>query len=82
VFAAERTWCQPAPLVSPERVKAMKAAGQLTSRKRAEYRAVLGRVRDIDGRYRGKGGAFAELDRVARWVTTRWAGDAENLLAP
>ena len=24
-FATERTWCQPSPLVSPERVRAMKA---------------------------------------------------------
>ncbi len=82
LFAAERTWCQPAPLVSPERVRAMKAAGQLTSRKRAEYEAALGRVRDIDRRYRGKGEAFAELGRLAQWVATQWAGDTEKLLMP
>ncbi len=82
VFAAGRTWCQPAPAVSPERVAAMKAAGQLTDRKRAEYRAALDRVREIERRYRGKGGAFAELERVAGWVTGQWAGDAGKLLAP
>ena len=41
VFATERTWCQPSPLVSPERVRAMKARGELTAKKRTEYRAAL-----------------------------------------
>lgn len=82
VFATDRTWCQPAPVVSPERVKAMQAAGRLTGRRRAKYLAALRRVRDIEGRYREKGEAFAELHRVARWVTTQWAGGAETLLAP
>jgi len=59
VFAAGRTWCQPAPPASPERVRAMKAAGRLTDGKRAENRAALGRLRDIAHRYGGKGGAFA-----------------------
>src|SRR5262245_10401434 len=79
VFAAERTWCQPAPPVSPERVQAMKAAGQLTDRRRAEYRAALGRLRDMALRYGKQGGAFAELSRTAEWVTAQWAGDTEKL---
>lgn len=82
VFAAERTWCQPAPLASPDRVKAMKAAGQLTDRKRAEYRAALDRIREVERRHRGKGEAFAELHRVAKWVTDQWAGENGKLLAP
>ena len=31
VFATERTWCQPSPLVCPERVRAMKDTGELTA---------------------------------------------------
>jgi hypothetical protein len=81
-FAAGRTWCQPAPAVSPARVKALKAAGQLTERKRGEYRAAVERVREIESRHRGKGQAFAEAHRVAKWVTDQWAGDAWKLLAP
>lgn len=82
VFAAERTWCQPAALASPERVKAMKAAGQLPERKRAEYRAALDRIREIELRYREKGEAFAELHRLARWVSDQWTGDTGRLIAP
>lgn len=37
IFATERTWCQPAPVVCPERVRAMKAQGTLTPKKRDEY---------------------------------------------
>ena len=48
VFATERTWCQPSPLVSPERVRAMKDRGELTPEKRAEYRAALDRLRAIE----------------------------------
>ena len=36
-FNAERTWCQPSPVVSPDRVRAMAAQGKLTPQKRAEY---------------------------------------------
>ena len=81
-FAADRTWCQPAPAVSPDRVRAMMAAGQLTALKRAEYRATVARLREIERRYRDKGEAFAELHRIAKWVTDQWAGDNANLLGP
>src|SRR5262249_57492733 len=59
VFAAERTWCQPSPVVSPDRVRAMEAQGRLTPQKRAEYRTALERLRRIEGRHRppGPGGA-------------------------
>jgi hypothetical protein len=82
VFAADRTWSQPAPLLSPERVAAMKAAGQLTDAKRAEYRAALDRVRAIDERYREKGPVCADLHRTARWITDLWRNENTRLLAP
>jgi hypothetical protein len=82
VFAAERTWAQPAPLLSPQRVVAMKAAGQLTDEKRAEYRAALDRVRAIDDRYREKHPEYAALYRTARWITDLWRNENGELLAP
>jgi hypothetical protein len=60
----------------------MKVAGQLTDRKRAEYRAVLDRVLEIERRRREKEEAFAGLYRAARWVTDLWAGENGKLLAP
>lgn len=77
----ERTWCQPSPLISPERVRAMEGRGELTPEKRAEYRAALGRVADIERRHRvQKSGGERELHRIARWVLDRWEGEAIKLL--
>ena len=74
-FNSERTWCQPSPLVSPERVRAMRAQGTLTPQKRAEYRAALDRLRAIEARHREpKSDGEKELHRVAQWVVDRWQG--------
>ena len=70
-----RTWWQAAPVASPDRVRAMKAAGQLPAERRTEYRRALDRVREIERRYRGKDGAFAGLHRPAGWVVDLWAGE-------
>ena len=68
-FATERTWCQPSPLVSPERVRAMKDRGELTPKKRADYRAALERLRAIERRHREPtSDGEMELHRIARWV--------------
>jgi hypothetical protein len=83
VFATERTWCQPSPLVSPDRVRAMSRRGELTPEKRAEYRRALDRVREIERRHRGPNSeGEKELHRIARWVLDRWAGEDGKLLAP
>jgi hypothetical protein len=60
----------------------MSAAGQFSERQRAECREALQRVRVIESRSRDGGKAFAELHRIARWITEQWAGDSERLLAP
>ena len=81
VFATERTWCQPSPLVSPERVRAMKGRGELTPKKRADYRAALERVRGIEQRHREPTShGEIELHRIAGWVIDRWEGEAGRLL--
>jgi hypothetical protein len=51
VLNTGRTWCQPSPATSPERVRAMAARGELTDATRAEIRAALDRVRAIAARY-------------------------------
>lgn len=82
VFMTERTWCQAAPLASPERVRAMQEAGTLTQAKREAYRQSLDRVREIAERYQGKGKPFVELVRIARWLAEQWTGDTGKLPVP
>jgi hypothetical protein len=82
-FATERTWCQPSPVVSPDRVRAMKVQGQLTPRKRAGYRAALDRLRQIEQRHHEpKSDGERELVRIARWVVDEWQGEADLLEEP
>ena len=83
VFATERTWCQPSPLVSPERVRAMDGRGELTPTKRADYRAALERVRGIERRHR-EPTSFGEIElhRVAEWVIDQWQGEDRLILEP
>jgi hypothetical protein len=80
ILVTGRTWWQPALVASPDRVRALRSAGQLTAEQRAECRRVLGRLREIEERYRGRGGPFAGLHAPAEWLIDRWAGDAGSLL--
>ncbi|QEH32333.1 hypothetical protein OJF2_08030 [Aquisphaera giovannonii] len=81
IFATERTWCQPSPVTSPERVRAMKERGELTTRKKADYRAALERLRAIEGRHgAGRSPGERELRRVARWALDRWGEGGGTLL--
>jgi hypothetical protein len=83
VFATERTWCQPSPLVFPERVRAMKERGDLSSRKRDEYREVLDRLRAVEQRHRKpRSEGEKELRRITGWVLDRWHGLDSSLLNP
>jgi hypothetical protein len=81
VFATERTWCQPSPLVSQERVRAMKERGDLSPRKRGEYREALDQLRAVEGRHREpRSEGERELHRISRWLLDRWQGVNNNLL--
>jgi hypothetical protein len=82
ILVTERTWWQAAPPASPDRVRAMKTAGQLSPERRGEYRKALDRLQQIEQRYRGKEETFAGLYRPARWVVDQWGGDARGLLDP
>ena len=83
VFATERTWCQPSPLVCPERVRAMKHRGELTAAKRDEYRRALDRLRAIERRHREpRSEGETALRRITRWVLDRWGAEEQRLLVP
>jgi hypothetical protein len=83
VFATERTWCQPSPVVSPERVRAMKAQTTLTVQKRTDYRTALDQLRGIEQRHRQpKSGGEMELHRIARWVIDQWKDERLIGLTP
>lgn len=82
-LATDRTWCQPSPVVSPDRVRAMAAQGELTPQKRAEYRSALQRPREIEGRHREpKSDGEQELHRMARWIIDQWRGVDNRLDDP
>lgn len=81
IFAHERSWCQPSPVVCPERVRAMKAQGQLTPQKQKEYRAVLTKLRAMEERHqqaRSKG--ERQLLEIVRWVLGQWQGNNQAIL--
>src|SRR5262249_33797697 len=81
VFAMERTWCRPSPLVCPDRVRAMSDQKALTPAKRAEHRAALDRLESIEGRHRTpRSEGEKELHRIARWVLEQWTSETRWLL--
>lgn len=81
IFAMERTWCQPSPVVCPERVRAMKAQGALTPKKRDEYRAALTKLQAMEERHReATSEGERQLLRIAQWVLAQWEGDNQAIL--
>ena len=82
-FAHSRTWCQASPIVSPERVRAMKRRGELKTEKVADYKAAHDHLRQIAERHRAATNTGRkELHRIAQWVLDQWAGNNAELLAP
>jgi hypothetical protein len=82
ILVTGRTWWQAAPVASPDRVRSMKAAGNLSPERRGEYRQTLDRLRGIERRYRGREEPFTGLHRPAKWAVDLWAGNAGKLLEP
>jgi hypothetical protein len=81
IFALERTWCQPSPVVCPERVRAMKAEGVLTPKKRDEYRAALIKLKVMEVWHReAKSEGERQLLLITRWVLGQWEGDNRTIL--
>lgn len=77
----QRTWCQPSPLTSPDRARAMKDRGELTATRKAEYRAALDRTRAIEERHREpRSDGERALQRIAGWVLDQWSVSDRRLL--
>jgi hypothetical protein len=72
-FNADRTWCQPASLTSPDRARALADRGALTPERRAEIRDALGRLRALADRHaEPRTDGEREMLRAARWCLDRW----------
>jgi len=72
-FFDRRTWCQPAPLASPARVRADLAAGRVNAAKRAEYRAAIKAIEEMTRRHvNASTPGRRELHRVWQWVIEQW----------
>ena len=81
-FFHGRSWCQPSPITSPARVRAMQERGELNAARIADYRAALARIREILARHRTATNPGArELGRIAGWVDRQWTGPNAALLA-
>ncbi|WP_165069649.1 hypothetical protein [Paludisphaera rhizosphaerae] len=81
LFNAGRTWCQPAPIASPDRVRAMTSPGELPASRRAEIRADLDRLQAIASRHvEPRSDGERELLHVARWVLSLWGPAERGLL--
>jgi hypothetical protein len=77
----QRTWCQPSPLASPERVRAMKDHGELTAEKRSTYRAALDRLHELEERHSmPRSESERELHTTVSWLLSRWTADERRLL--
>jgi len=82
ILVTGRTWWQAAPVSSPDRVRALKAAGQLSAERQRDYRQALDRLREIERRFADREVPFAVMSRTAKWVVEQWAGDVGKLLDP
>jgi hypothetical protein len=81
IFAVDRTWCQPSPVVCPDRVRAMKRQGKLSVEKQAEYSTALAKLRSIEQRHeRPASERERQLLQIARWVHRSWGGENQALL--
>jgi hypothetical protein len=61
----------------------MKERGNLSQKRRVEYRRVLDQLRAIDERHqKPRSEGEKELHRIARWVLDRWQSLESSLLNP
>jgi hypothetical protein len=81
IYASERTWYQPSPVVSVERITALEKSGALNDERRARYREQLDQLATIASRYRNaKNDGERKLFATADWVVRQWKGDSRKLL--
>jgi hypothetical protein len=81
IYATERTWYQPSPVVSVERCAALEKAGVLNNERRVRYREHLEQLAAIASRYRdATTGGERKLFAAADWVVRKWDVEAGKLL--
>jgi hypothetical protein len=80
-FLEGRTWCQPAPLASPERVRADLAAGRATPAALAAHRATLDEIKTMTARHANSSHpARREIHRIGQWLLDQWTPSNLRLL--
>lgn len=81
IFALERTWYQPSPVVSVDRCRALKDAGALPLEARKRYLDHLARLRGIAERYEdSEYKTEREMCELIGWVLKEWDSEALKLL--
>lgn len=78
-----RTWTQPAPLASPDRVRIEIAAGRTKPSALDEYCASLQQLREMTTRHADSSHpARCDLHRIGQWLLDQWTGPNLELLKP
>jgi len=73
IFFAERTWCQPSRLASPQRMKIDIAAGRIKPDALAKYRRTLQEVAEMTLHHANSENAGRrQLHQIASWVMQQW----------
>lgn len=82
IFALERTWYQPSPIVSVARCRALKDAGVLTPETRNRYLVHLNELREIADRYdHSEHETERKMCELIDWVLNEWDSEALKLLS-
>jgi hypothetical protein len=80
-FFEGRTWYQPAPLASPDRVRLDRAAGRLKPPALAALGAMLTEVERLTARHaHAETAARRDAHRIGRWLLDRWTAAERELL--
>ncbi|MCC7335601.1 MAG: hypothetical protein IT422_10905 [Pirellulaceae bacterium] len=81
IFALERTWYQPSPIVCIERCRALKDAGGLTPETRKLYLDRLNKLKEIAERHEhSEHTTEREMCHLIDWVLKQWDPEAIQLL--
>lgn len=82
IFALERTWYQPSPIVSVERCRALNEAGALVPETKRRYLDRLDKLREIAERYEhSEYETEKEMCQLIDWVLKQWNAEALQLLS-
>ncbi len=80
-FFNGRTWCQPSPLASPERVRVELMAGRVKASQLVAYRSALQELEATTARHADSSNAARrEMHRIGKWVLDQWRGTNMDLL--